>query len=157
MAVPLSLRLSARVRSLLPIIESGITSGLSSRAINAAIQRATGTGVRRQVLLDIMREISGIRRHGDTLRFVRRDRVPNPNRVPLALTPIRRAMSSTVRVSGTLLSTGENITRFVQVTHDDILTRGEIEDIAAGFIEEDKDEYGIALETVLLVSQVRRA
>lgn len=157
MPPPLSLQLSARVRRLLPSIESGVAAGLSSRAINEAIRRATGTGIRRQVLLDIMREIQGIQRAGDLLRFVRRDRVPTPGRVPVALTPIRRALSSTVRVIGRLLTTGEAISRFVQVTHDDILTRGQIEDIATGFIEDDQDEYGIVLESVLLTRQVRRA
>lgn len=104
-----------------------------------------------------MREIRGVQTAGDALKFVRRDRVPDPNRTPAALTPIRRALSSVVRVDGVLLTTGESISRFVTVTHDDVLSRGQIEDIAVGFIEEDVDEYGIALDSVLLVSQVRRA
>lgn len=157
MPPPLSLQLSARVRALLPVIRGGVASGLSSRAINDAIRNATGSGLRRQVLLDVMREIRGIAQAGDRLKNVRFDRVPDPGRVRRALTPIRREFGSTVRVSGRLLDTGEAITRHVTVTHDDILTRGEIEDIAAGFIEEDEAEYGIALTAVLLVEQVRRA
>lgn len=157
MPPPLSSTLTARLRGLLPIIESGVVRGLSSRAINSAIQRATGTGIRRQVLLDVIRQVRGIQTAGDALRFVRLDRVPDPSRTPIALTPIRRALSSTVRVDGILLTTGERISRFVQVTHDDILTRGQIQDIAAGFIEGDVDEYGILLDSVILTRQVRRA
>ena len=157
MATPLSLTLSSTVRRLLPIIESGVAAGLSSRAINAAIKTATGTGVRRQVLLDIMREMRGIQTAGESLQFVRFDRAPNPARVPTALTPIRRAFGSTVRIEGRFLSTGERVVRHVQVTHDSVLTRGEIEDIAAGFLEDEESEYGIVLERVLLVKQVRRA
>ncbi len=157
MPLPFSLSLTARVRRLLPTIESGVASGLSSRAINEAITRATGSGIRRQTLLDIMREMRGIQTVGETLQFVRLDRAPNPARIPTALTPIRRAFGSTVRVEGSLLDTGERIVRHVQVTHDGILSRGEIEDIAAGFLEDEEAEYGISLERVLLVRQVRRA
>lgn len=157
MALPFSLTLSSRLRRLLPTIEGGVAAGLSSRAINAAITSATGTGIRRQVLLDIMREIRGIEVAGERLQFVRLDRAPNPTRVPTALTPIRRAFGSTVRVEGRLLSTGEMVTRHVQVTHDSVLTRGRIEEIAASFLEDEEAEYGIDLERVLLVKQVRRA
>ena len=157
MPSPLSLQLTSRIRRLLPAIESGVTAGLSSRAINAAIVKATGSGVRRQTLLDIIREIKGIQTAGESLQFVRLDRAPNPSRVPTALTPIRRAFGSTVRIEGTLFDTGETITRHVQVTHDSVLTRGQIEDIAASFLEDEESEYGINLERVLLVKQVRRA
>lgn len=134
-----------------------MAAGLSSRAINLAITRATGTGIRRQVLLDVMREIRGIQSAGEVLQFVRLDRAPNPLRSPTALTPIRRAFGSTVRIEGRLLATGEVVTRHVQVTHDSVLTRGQIEDIAASFLEDEEAEYGIDLERVLLVKQVRRA
>lgn len=162
MPLPLSLTLTARVRRLLPIIERGVASGLSSRAINTAITTATGTGIRRQVLLDVMRDLRGVQTAGEALRFVRLDRVPNPLRVPTALTPIRRAFGSTVRIEGTLLGTGERVTRFIQVTHDSVLTRGEIEDIASGFFDEDEDEQfdstsGVEMDSALLVRQVRRA
>lgn len=157
MALPFIFKLTARQRRLLPSIRGGVAAGLGSRAINAAITAATGTGIRRQVLLDIMREIRGVQAAGERLQFVRLDRVPDPTRVPTALTPIRRAFGSTVRVEGVLLDTGERAVRHVQVTHDDILTRGQIEDIAAGFITDDEAEYGIELDRVLLVQQVRRA
>lgn len=142
---------------MLPSIERGVAAGLSSRAIGIAIKNATGTGIRRQVLLDIMREIRGISSFGENLQFVRLDRRPDPSRVPTALTPIRRAFGSTVRIEGRLLGTGESIIRHVQVTHDSVLTRGQIEDIAAGFLEDEESEYGIDLTRVLLVKQVRRA
>lgn len=157
MPPPLSLQLSRRVRQLLPVIRGGVASGLSSRAINDAIRNSTGSGIRRQVLLDIMREIRGIQQAGDRLKNVRLDRVPDPSRVRRALTPIRREFGSTVRISGLDLNTGQSLTRHVTVTHDAVLTRGEIEDIALGFLEDDKEEYPIVLTAVLLVEQVRRA
>ncbi len=157
MALPFSFSLSTRVRRLLPTITRGVSAGLSSRAINAAITAAEGSGLRRQVLLDVMREIRGIQSVGESLQFVCLDRIPNPSRIPTALTPIRRAFGSTVRVQGTLLGTGELVTRHIQVTHDTVLTRGQIEDIATSFIEDEEAEYGIDLERVLLVRQVRRA
>lgn len=157
MPPPLIASLSSRVRRLLPIIESGVAAGLSSRSIMAAITAAEGVGIRRQTLLDIMREVRGIEAFGETLKNVRLDRAPDISRIPRALTAIRRRFGSTVRVEGILADTGEAITRHVQVTHDDVLTRGQIEDIATGFLEDDVTEYGIFLERVLLVRQVIRA
>ena len=162
MPTPLSLRLSQRVRRLLPIIEGGVTSGLSSRAINTAIRNATGTGIRRQDLLDIIREIKGIQKHGDTLKNVRLDRRPDPRRTPNALTPISTAISSTVQIKGRLFGTAALVVQHVQVVHDSILTRGQIEDIAAAFFDEEQEEQfkstsGIELDEVLLVEQVQRA
>lgn len=157
MAAPLALRLTRRVRQLLPTIESGVAAGLSSRAINAAITRATGTGIRRQTLLDIMRSIRQIETVGESLQFVRFDRVPNPDRTPLALTRIRRRFGSTVRLQGRLVTTGESVTMHVQVTHDEPLTRGEIELAALGFVDDDPEGYGLDIDRALLVRQVRRA
>lgn len=162
MPTPLSVRLTSRQRGLLSVIESGVASGLSSRSINTAIKNATGTGINRQVLLDVIREIKGIQRHGDTLKNVRLDRRPDPRRTPRALTPISTALSSTVEIKGRLLGTGESVTQHVQIVHDAILTRGQIEDIATVFFEEDQDEQfkstsGIELDSVLLVKQVQRA
>ena len=157
MPQPLAETLSPRVRQLLPIIESGVTAGLSSRAINDALVEATGTGLRRQTLLDIIREIQGVDKFGETLKNVRLDRTPDPDRVPTALTRIRRNFGSTVRVSGFDLNTGESIDRYVQVTHDDPLTRGEIEDTALGFLEDDSEAYPFDITDVLLVRQVKRA
>lgn len=157
MPPPFIASLGSRARSLLPIIQSGVSSGLGSRAINDAIRRATGTGLRRQTLLDIMRQLRGIEEAGERLRFVRRDRTPDPTRVPEALTSIRRRFGSTVRIEGVLADTGERITQHVQVTHDEPLTRGELEDTAAGFIEDDPEGYGILIDRVLLVRQIQRA
>lgn len=162
MPPPLSLRLTSRQRGLLPIIRSGVASGLSSRSINAAIRRAEGVGMNRQILLDVMRELSGIKKHGETLRFVRLDQRPDPNRLKAAITPIRRGLSSTVRVRGFLLGTGQRVERFVQVTHDAVLTRGQIEDIASSFFDDAQEDQfsstsGMELESTLLVEQVRRA
>ena len=162
MPPPISLRLTSRQRGLLPTIRSGVASGLSSRSINDAIRRATGTGINRQVLLDVMREMRGIQKHGETLKFIRKDRIPDPTRVRTALTPIRRAFSSTVEVRGFLLGTGERIIRNIQVTHDVPLTAGNIENIAASFFDDAQEDQfdstaGMVLESALLVEQVRRA
>lgn len=157
---PLSARLTSRVRRLLPTIEGGVAAGLSSRAINDAIRLAEGTGIRRQVLLDVIREIKGIESAGEQLQFVRLDRSPDPGRTPNAITPIRRRFGSTIRVDGFLTGTGEAVTRFVQVTHDDVLTRGQLEDAAASFFEGEElgdSASGVELQRLLLIRQVKRA
>ncbi len=104
-----------------------------------------------------MRSIRQIETVGESLQFVRFDRVPNPDRTPLALTRIRRRFGSTVRLQGRLVTTGESVTMHVQVTHDEPLTRGEIELAALGFVDDDPEGYGLDIDRALLVRQVRRA
>lgn len=77
--------------------------------------------------------------------------MPDPRRLPEALTKLRRALSFEVKISGFDIENGEDVTRFVTVSFDDPLTRAEIENVGLGFIEEDMQRYGFAVTDVLLV------
>ena len=141
--------LSARARRAYPIIQRGVREGLSSQQIMGVLARGEG-GIRRQSLLDIMRFERNIAVSGQGLRTMRRDFTPDPRRLPDALTKLRRPFSFQVKIRGFDLSTGEDITRFVNVSLDNPLTRAEIENIGLGFIEEDMERYGLAVTDVIL-------
>lgn len=155
MALPLTFSISAAARRALPIIERGVREGLSGTAINNIIREAYGTGIRRQTMFDIIREISGIERASQQLRFVNPTKRPNFNRLPTALTKIRRKYSFVVQITGELLSTGESIIQNITVSTDSLLTRGEIESQAEDVVLNNQPQYGIAVLGSLLVKGVR--
>lgn len=138
MPLPFIASLAPRIRALLPIIEGGVARGISSRNINQAIKDATGTGIKRQTLLDVMRRISGVNALSSQLRFLPKTAIPNINRLPVALTRLQRRLSFTIELRGTEVATGNPTTQFVTVTTDTALSREVLESIA----EEDARETG---------------
>ena len=154
MTGPYIASLTGRARTAYPIIQSGVAQNLSANAIQVSL-RAAGAGIRRQTLLDMVRRIRGVETTGAQLQFVRLDRVPDPRRIPEALTKLRRAFSFRVRLRGTDIATGARFERFVSVALDQPLTRAEIEQIGTSFIFAEPDRYQIELDEVLLVSGVK--
>ena len=154
MVAPFLLGLSPRARRASPIIRRGVREGVSSRALTGILQRA-GLGIRRQTLLDIMRLVEGEAAIGPVLSALGLNRRPNPLRLPPALTKIRRAFSFTVRALGTDVDTGASIEKFVTVTSDTLLTRGEIEALASQAIETDTDRYKLVVSNILLTGGLR--
>ena len=154
MVAPFLLGLSSRARRASPIIRRGVREGVSSRALTGILQRA-GLGIRRQTLLDIMRLVEGEAAIGPVLSALGVNRRPNPLRLPPALTKIRRAFSFTVRVSGLDVDTGASSERFVTVTTDTLLTRGEIETLASQAIEADRGRYPLQEVEFLLTGGLR--
>ncbi len=154
MAVPFLLRVSPRARRASPLIRRAVREGVSSRRLMDILQEA-GLGIRRQTLLDLMRLEAERAVMGPVLSALRLDRMPNPMRLPPALTKIRRAYSFTVRVRGVDFDTGITVEQFVQVTTDQLLTRGEIESLANLAIEKDLDRYALTVSDLLLIGGQR--
>ena len=154
MAFPFLLGLSSRARRASPIIRRGVREGVSSRALTGILQKA-GLGIRRQTLLDIMRLMEGEAAIGPVLSALGLNRRPNPLRLPPALTKIRRAFSFTVRARGLDADTGASVERFVTVTTDTLLTRGEIEALAEQALEGEGPSGSLLSFEVLLTGGVR--
>lgn len=154
MTAPFLSTVSDRARRAYPIIVRGTRTGLSTREIQRLLTGAD-LGIRRQTLLDIIRREKGIEAAGAELRFVRRDRIPDPRRIPEALTRTLRSFSFKVRLRGILADTGELFERFVNVALDRPITRGAIENIAEGFVAVEAERYPFELTDVLLVEAVK--
>lgn len=154
MPPPLIFTLGKRARAAFPIIQRGVREGISANSIQT-ILRASNMGIRRQTLLDIIRAERGVISAGKDLRNIRLGFVPDPRRLPEALTKMRRSFSFTVRITGTDVSTGEALIQNISVALDKPLTRSQIESIAVDFIEADFERYGLDITEVLLVSGVK--
>jgi len=152
--LPFLSTLTRTARRAFPIIQGAVRRGLSANRIQSLLS-SVKLGIRRTSLLDLIRREKGIEIGAANLRAVRRDRIPDPRRMPEALTTLKRAFSFKVRLQGIDTSTGEDIDRFVQVSLDRPRTRGDIEDLGASFAFEDPERYGIDLTSVTLQSGVK--
>ena len=149
MPPPLLETLNPRQRRAFPIIQGGVARGLTGNQIGRLL-RLQDLGINNVVLQRIIRAERGVEIASARLRSMPRHLAPDPRRLPDALHKILRPFSFRVKIRGFDLNTGEGAERFVNVVLDDILTRGEIENMGLGFIDIDKEGYGFAVTDVLL-------
>ena len=154
MALLDALWLSPAIRRVQPFIKSGVRRGLSASEIGRVL-RKTGQGVRRTDLLAAVRHEKGIEVSSNRLSSIRKDRMFNPASLSEAATKIRRQFSFTVRVRGIHTESKKPITKFVTVTTDTILTRGQIEDAAEKLVTDRLKDSKATVESSLLVEGVR--
>lgn len=146
--------LSRTARTAFPIIQRGVREGLSANAIQDVLS-GRGLGIRRQTLLDLVRLERGVQETINVLRFIHPGSRPNPDRLPEALTKIRRSFSFNVEVRARRLDTGEPFSQFVTVSTDRLLTRQQIEAQAIRAVERSPDRYGLEAEEALVSTGVR--
>ena len=142
-------------RSAWPHVVSGVAAGLSANRIGEAL-RLGGLGINRGVLLELVRAAKGIEAAAVQLRNIRLDRRPDPSRLPEAAHSILRNYSFRVQVTGTDTATGQPIRRHITISTDTVLTRGQLEDLAAEIVESGNERYGVEVESTLLVGGVRQ-
>lgn len=155
MPIPFLSTLNALARQAYPLIKAGVAQGLSSRAIDVVLKSAFGKSIRRSTLLEVMRRESGVERIASQLKFLRLDRLPNPLRLPPAITRLRRQYSFLVEVTGHLIDTGEIIKQHITIATDTLRTRQELQNLAINTIEGEKERYGIDIIGAQLISGKR--
>ena len=146
--------LSKPARQALPIIRSAIRRGVGADTTFQTL-RTRFPGLTREAVRGIARVERRIISAGADLRFMNREVFPNPNRLPPALTTLRRKFSFRVRLRGFDPATGESVDDFVTISTDRLRTRGELEDTARTFMERDPKRYALSFTEVLLVEGVR--
>lgn len=156
MAISFLYTLPATARPAYTFILAGTRRGLSSRQIEDSI-RAAGLSISRgRTIVPLMRELRKIEAQGAALRFIGLDKVVNVERLPEALTPIRRKYSFSVRTHEAIAGI-EQSERFVTVATDrSTLRRGEIEDLAREAVDARAERYDYELTETTLVGGVQR-
>lgn len=129
---------------------------MSSTSLQRALS-ARGMGVRRTDLLDAIRHVRGVERRTNALASVRRDRKPDPTRIAIARTNIRRSFSFVLRARGFDMVSGELTERFVTIASDKVLSRQELEDAARDMFEEGTSNYPMDIQNITLQKALRRA
>ena len=154
MALLDALWLTPSIKTAQPFIRSGVRKGLSAGQIGRALKRQ-GIGVRRTDLLAAVRHEKGIEVSATRLASIRKDRRFDPTKLPEAATKIRRNYSFTVEVTGLHQPTGKTVTRFVQISLDDVITAGEIEQEAADLMAQRFEDSKVIVDKVKIVLGVR--
>ncbi len=154
MAGPIPGGLSSTARLALPYIRSGLAGGLSANALQSSLS-AAGIGVRRTELLEAVRVVRGEVAAADRLKFIRKDRRPDPVRLPLARTKMLREYGYVVELRGLDPYSGGSVTQYVTVSSSSLQTVGDIEAAAIGFLEP-PDQSGDLNDPVALVVAARR-
>jgi len=88
-----------------------------------------------------MRLARGIERSRPYLKSVPRTRRPNPERLPDAVTPIRRQYAFIVEVEGQHAQTGEVFRRFVTISTDELLAVESLEQQAVDLVNKRSRSY----------------
>jgi hypothetical protein len=142
MASKLLKTLSAAQRGLYPVLRKAVREDLSIARIGKAV-RAQGYHIAENRLRPLIRAERDIVSFGRSLRDLPRSRVIPVTKLPEALTATRRKYSYAVRVEGYMLDTQEQVVKYVQVTTNKRLTRGEVEDSAIVSARSFQSRYGM--------------
>lgn len=154
MAVPFLATLSAAARLAYPAIVGGVRRGLSANSIQG-ILRATGIGIRRVTLLDIVARSRLVFQFGGRLRALRKGQRPNIFAIPEALTKTTRRFAFTLEVKGTATDTGLATSQFITLATDRLMTREEMERLAMDVADEGKERYGMVSESATFVDGIQ--
>ncbi len=135
-------RTTKAARSVYGAVRGAVARGVSDTAIGGILRR-TGIDIPAGVADQVIAKERRRRAQGAALQFLARRRTPNPDRLPLSLTPIARRYAFLVRISGVDVDTGEDITKFVTISSDELMSREDIERRAEQFLEDDPEKYKI--------------
>jgi hypothetical protein len=127
---------------------------MTGRAIGRGL-KAAGLGIRRENLTGIINALKGIARADVQLRFLGLNRIPNVNRLPLALTRMIRKTSFLVEVRGFSRVTGNDFIQFINVSLDAPLSRLSMQNMAIEAVALNQKKYELDIIGALLVGGVR--
>jgi len=146
--------LTPAARAAYPAIQRGVREGLSTTRIQNAL-RAAGMGVRRQVLLDVIRLERGLTDYGKILRSFSRSVPIVGELLPPALTRTRRGFSYTVELRGRDRFGGLSVQHVTVSTDNPALTPQQITDRASELGVAGRDRYGMEPESATIVRGMR--
>ncbi len=154
MALPFLSTLSAAARLAYPAIVGGVRRGFSANKIQSILQ-ATGIGVRRSTLLNIVARSRAIFGHGSYLRGLRKGQRPNVFALPEALTRLTRQFAFTYKVEGTATDTGLPMSQYITLAMDKLKTGPEMQAEAVRIAEEGKERYDMDALRAIAVDGVQ--
>ncbi len=137
-----------------PFILSAARRGLSGAATLRAL-RASKYTIGNEAFGELFRRATIQESLNSQLRFMRRDFMPNPRRLAEAITKQSRAFVFTVRIKGINPATKERDERFVNIATDTLMTRGELEVMAANTVGQGIDSVGLDDTVFTLVGGTR--
>lgn len=129
--------------------------GMSANAALSTFQDLGGA-IRRADFLGIYRELRGVTEAAYHVRNIRKDYLPDPERLPHAITNIRRDYSFNTRLDIRDGETGEMITRNITVTSDRLMSVSDIEAEAEDAYNDDPAYGDNEIVSITVVEAKRR-
>ena len=157
MPIPFFNTLPKSARLALPIIQSGVARGLSSRAITKTILESGIRISRGRSVLPAMRALKQLEAQGQEVSLISGSTRINTRRLPPAVTELKKAFRYRVRLEG-LNQLGEASVKHIFITTDDPnFTPNMIKDEARRAIAGRADAYGLSEVQVFLERGEQRA
>lgn len=154
---PLIWTLPKTARDAYPFILSGTRRGLSSRAVEAELRAAGFRISRGRSILPTMRAIKAQDESTRRLRFTPKGNMVNVNRLPTAITNVRREFNYEFTATG-IDASNQRISRTIMVTTDNArLTMGELESLAEQIAGGSTESGGLEEIEVRLTGAFRKA
>lgn len=147
--------LSKAARSAYTYAKAAFGRGLSANAALAAY-RDLGVGIRRTDFLNVYRELRGVTEAAYHVRNIRKTYLPDPERLPHAITNIRRDYSFNVRLDVRDAESGEIFPRNITVTSDRLMSVYDIEAEAESAYSDDPAYADNEIVSVTVVEAKRR-
>ena len=120
----------------------GVREGLSARSIGRAL-RAGGMSFSDKFLFSAVKELRALSNAGAHVAMLAGNQRPNPEKLPFALTELRRRYSFLVEVQGVSGLTGGMLKQHVTISSNRLLTRSEMEEAAIEAVEGNAERYGM--------------
>lgn len=136
-------------------IRGGVARGQGASKIGETL-RGIGLPIPRPVIETAVTRERRRREQGRQLRFLGRQRKPDPRKLPLALTAIQRQYAFLVTVDGIDSHSGDKIQKYITISTDELLSRDEIEALAEEAFERDTERYAILAPQFRLVEGMKR-
>lgn len=146
--------LSSAARAVFPYVRRGVRTGESIAKIGTAA-RAEGLRIANATLSEMVRRERSIRDYIGNLKFLGPDRLPNPARLPEALSKLQRKYAIEVLLKGIHSETGKKVEIFATISTDRLLSQSRIADIAAELAQQKGGRYGFELTEHSVESYLR--
>jgi hypothetical protein len=122
--------ISEKGKAVYNFLKSGVAKGLSSNAIITSLRDAGAATYARTDMLRDLRVIRGVSDDFKGLKFIRRDTLISERHYKTTRKVMDTRYKSVVMVEGVSKITGDEVERFITVSHNTLLQRGEIENAA---------------------------
>jgi len=128
--------MTEKASRIISFLRGAVSRGMSADSIIRTARELDLPTYRRSEMLSDIRVLQGAEELGDRMKYVNRDATISDSLYAPTGKGVFRNYLTFVKLSGVDSATGEAVERVVGVSHDTLLTRGEIEEEAESMVEE---------------------
>lgn len=155
MAKPLVYELlNKRQRAAYPVVKRAVREGVSQSEIERRL-KTRDLGIRSSVMRSMVLAEKRLLAYSQALHLLKPSEKPRMSMLPDALTRQTRKYAFTFDVEGVIIKTGQAITHAITLSLDTLLTRGQMEEMAADIVGNRRDRYGTEVTSSTITGGTR--